>query len=314
MEDTTRMAHTHTIDCREALAKLYDYIDGELDSADRDAFQAHLEACRPCLSYYEFERFFTEFVKRNAPQPCVREEFKSRLLARLSDERQTLESVAPPRPAVAGSRFALLMPRFALAAVIVLAIGLGSYWLGHHSGDGVDWALLTSYHQETAQVEEDGLDTTDFAAARAFLVSRLAPSAESVLPRCMPAGLVSEAACVLPWGEDKVAQFEWRTGSEKVSMFIVPVDTLSLGMEPEHRPRIVVQDHDYHMMSRDGVRALCWKVGPKGDGATGAKTHMCVIMGSADFRNILAWAESMRRSDSLSLSNPGAAPGAGIGN
>jgi anti-sigma factor (TIGR02949 family) len=311
------MAHTHTIDCREALAKLYDYIDGELDSADRDAFQAHLEACRPCLSYYEFERFFTEFLRRHTPQPCVREEFKSRLLARLSDERQTLESVAPPRPAVArrGGRFTLLMPRFALAAVIVLAIGLGSYWLGHRSGDGVDWALLTSYHQETAEVEEDGLDTPDFAAARAFVVSRLGPSAEPVLPRRLPAGLACEAACVLPWGDSRVAQFEWRAGSEKISMFLVPLGASSLTGEPEHRPRIVVQDHDYHMMSRDGINALCWKAGPKGlPRRAGAKTHICIMMGSAGFSNILAWAESMRHGDSLSSSNPGAAPGAGIGN
>ena len=301
------MAHTHTIDCREALAKLHDYIDGELDTRNRDDFQAHLEACRPCLSYYEFERFFTEFVKRHAPKPCVREEFKSRLLARLSEERSAVDGAAPYRESPA--RRSYLMPRFALAAVVVLAIGVVTWWMGHRSASSVNWALLTSYHHGTSGVEEDGLDTTDFAAARAFLVSRLGPSAESVLPRRLPAGLVSEAACILPWGEGKVAQFEWLTGSEKVSMFIVPVDTLAPAMEPEHRPRIGFKDHDYHMMSQDGVKALCWKVGPKGRGADAAKTHMCVIMGSANFDKILEWAETIRRSDSLWSADSAARPG-----
>ena len=312
MEDSKDMGHKHTIDCREALALLYDYIDGELDSADRDAFQEHLEYCRPCLSYCEFERFFTQFVKRHAPQPSVRAEFKAGLMARLSEERHVLECQAPVR--TPASRFAHFVPRFALAAVVVLAVGVATWWLGHRSSNGLNWALLASYHQGMPEVEEDGLDTTDFAAARAFLVSRLGPSVDDVLPRRMPAGMVSEAACVLPWGRDRLAQFEWLHGSEKISMFIVPIDTMGPVMEPEHRPRIAFEDHDYHMLNSDGVKALCWKVAPKDRGEAGAKTHICVMMGSASFDTILAWAESIRHGDSLSSSHPGVAPGAGIGN
>jgi hypothetical protein len=206
------------------------------------------------------------------------------------------------------------MPRFALAAVIVLAIGVAAWWMGHRSADSVNWALLTGYHQGSVQVEKDGLDTPDFAAARAFVASRLGPSAESVLPRRLPAGLACVAASVLPWGDDRVAQFDWRAGAERVSMFIVPVDTFSMAAEPEHRPRIAVEDRDYHLMSCDGLKALCWKVGPKAGGALGAKTHMCVMMGSAGFSEILAWAESMRRGDSLLSSDSSGRSGAKVGN
>jgi anti-sigma factor (TIGR02949 family) len=314
VEDSKDIGHKHATDCRAALAQLYAYIDGELDSVDRDAFQAHLEACRPCLSYYEFERFFTQFVKRHAPQPCVRAEFKASLMARLSDERRLLDPAIGGPVQTPASRFAFFMPRFALAAVVVLAVGVASWWMGHRSSDGVNWPLLAGYHQGMSEVEGDGLDTTDFSAARAFLVSRLGSSIEDVLPRRMPAGLVCEAACVLPWGSDRLAQFEWLHGSERISMFIVPIDTMELVMEPEHRPRIAFEDRDYHMLNSDGVKGLCWRVGPKDCIEASPKSHIFVVMGAASFDTILAWAESIRHGDSLSPGNPGAAPGTGIGN
>lgn len=290
------MGHTHTIDCKEVLAKLYDYIDGEIDAADRDAFQTHLELCRPCLSYYEFERFFTQFVKEHSPHACVREEFKSKLLARLSEERRALQACQPGH--VATSRFAFVWPRFALAAVIVLAIGVGSWWMGHRTTQHhVDWALLSSYHMGTSAVEEDGLDTTEYAAARAFLVSRFDPAHEPLFPRAMPEGITSEAACVMPWGQSRLARFEWLHGSEEVSMFIVPLDTLSPAVEPEHRPRIGFPDHDYHMYSDGDLKALCWKVGLSGTAADQHKTHMNILMGTVSYDTLLKWAESLRRGD-----------------
>jgi len=46
----------HDIDCEQALRKLFDFIDHELDDDERDAMQHHLGACRSCFSRADFER------------------------------------------------------------------------------------------------------------------------------------------------------------------------------------------------------------------------------------------------------------------
>lgn len=281
--------HEHGLNCRDALAKLYDYIDGELDAADRDALQAHLEACRPCLSRYEFEQFFTEFVKRNTSQPRVREEFKTRLLACLAEERRAPHAMQDTEPVVATPAHRgifRLMPRFAVAALVVLLVGAGSWWMAHKATPAVNWALLTGYHLGTMEVQEDGLDTDNFNDARAFLVSRLGPGSDTILPRAIPSELTAHSACLLPCGDQKLAQFEFMVDGNKVSLFIVPVASFPKMDDPEQYPRMVVGDHDYHMVTTGGVNSLCWK-----DHAG----YMCAIMGPADFPTMLAWAEKIRR-------------------
>ena len=44
------------IDCEQALRKLFDFIDHELDDDERDAVQRHLSTCRSCYSRANFER------------------------------------------------------------------------------------------------------------------------------------------------------------------------------------------------------------------------------------------------------------------
>lgn len=44
------------IDCEQALAQVFDFIDHELDAHEREAMQAHLHACKSCFSRAEFER------------------------------------------------------------------------------------------------------------------------------------------------------------------------------------------------------------------------------------------------------------------
>jgi mycothiol system anti-sigma-R factor len=41
--------------CHEAIARLYPYLDRELDAADQAAVRAHLEACGHCASLFRFE-------------------------------------------------------------------------------------------------------------------------------------------------------------------------------------------------------------------------------------------------------------------
>lgn len=51
-----------TLNCRDAMAVLWDYLDGELSTEREAAVRSHLEVCRPCLGHHEFERAFLDAV------------------------------------------------------------------------------------------------------------------------------------------------------------------------------------------------------------------------------------------------------------
>lgn len=42
--------------CEQALHRLFEFLDHELDAEERDAMQYHLSACRSCFSRADFER------------------------------------------------------------------------------------------------------------------------------------------------------------------------------------------------------------------------------------------------------------------
>lgn len=50
------------IECEEAIAKLLEYLDGELDATDRSRLERHLETCRGCFTRAEFERRLRERI------------------------------------------------------------------------------------------------------------------------------------------------------------------------------------------------------------------------------------------------------------
>lgn len=60
------------ITCEEAISRLFEYLDGELDSADKESIEHHLEVCRNCFGRAEFERRLraklTEAAEVEAPE------------------------------------------------------------------------------------------------------------------------------------------------------------------------------------------------------------------------------------------------------
>lgn len=62
----------HSTDCRDVLAVVDEYLDGELDEARREAIVQHLDECAPCLRQYGLERAVRALVSRScgcAPAP-----------------------------------------------------------------------------------------------------------------------------------------------------------------------------------------------------------------------------------------------------
>lgn len=58
--------------CEEALSKLYDFLDGELPGATQEEIAGHLERCRCCWPYFNFERLFLDRLAAagETPEPC----------------------------------------------------------------------------------------------------------------------------------------------------------------------------------------------------------------------------------------------------
>lgn len=64
--------------CRQAVAELYTYVDGELDDTTRATIAQHLDDCAPCLEHFEFH----DDLKRVIAQRCresVPDELRSRI-------------------------------------------------------------------------------------------------------------------------------------------------------------------------------------------------------------------------------------------
>ena len=77
------MTTTHEIDCREALARLYEYLDGELTEARADEVRRHLAKCHVCLGASRFETAYLNFLEARTRAQGVPEAMRKRILDRL---------------------------------------------------------------------------------------------------------------------------------------------------------------------------------------------------------------------------------------
>ena len=63
------MADCPRIPCGEAMARLWDYIDGELTPQTEAEVKAHIDACAHCYPELDLHRSFREFLRRTREQP-----------------------------------------------------------------------------------------------------------------------------------------------------------------------------------------------------------------------------------------------------
>lgn len=77
------MAHSEAT-CRQVLAKVFLYLDGEIAGDACGEIDAHLRACADCLHHYGFERDFKALIARKCGQDPVPEDLRERLLSRLN--------------------------------------------------------------------------------------------------------------------------------------------------------------------------------------------------------------------------------------
>lgn len=75
--------------CGEALSRVYDYLDQELDATSAVAIAGHLEACSPCAEQYRLEQVVKTLIQRTCCEERAPEELRVRIVARISEVRIT---------------------------------------------------------------------------------------------------------------------------------------------------------------------------------------------------------------------------------
>ena len=75
--------------CGDALSRVYDYLDQELDMTSSAAIAAHLDACLDCAEQYRLEQVVKALVQRTCCEDRAPEELRIRIVARISEVRIT---------------------------------------------------------------------------------------------------------------------------------------------------------------------------------------------------------------------------------
>ncbi|MFN2513207.1 MAG: FecR domain-containing protein [Pyrinomonadaceae bacterium] len=107
---------------KHVIRDLSAYCHGELSPQDSRGVAEHLIGCQQCRAEFEEIKLGVKFAER-LPEIPAPDSLWNDLEARLDDQ---LGSRAPDKSKGFGT--GLWQPRFAIAATLILAVGLGAYW------------------------------------------------------------------------------------------------------------------------------------------------------------------------------------------
>ncbi|OFW52707.1 MAG: hypothetical protein A2V75_00870 [Actinobacteria bacterium RBG_16_70_17] len=82
------------IDCREAVRRMWAYLDHELGARPVSEFEAHLETCQRCCGELEFSRHLREVVADKPGALPVPPELRSRIEILLANPNEPTEGPA----------------------------------------------------------------------------------------------------------------------------------------------------------------------------------------------------------------------------
>jgi mycothiol system anti-sigma-R factor len=81
----------HETPCSEVLARVYNYLDGEIDAVDIAKVRQHLDECGPCLREYGLEEVVKKLVHKHCGRDMVPGDLRARVLTRIAQVRVELE-------------------------------------------------------------------------------------------------------------------------------------------------------------------------------------------------------------------------------
>jgi mycothiol system anti-sigma-R factor len=82
------------IDCREAVRRMWAYLDHELGRQPLSEFEAHLEACQRCCGELEFSRHVRAMAAKGDRAGQIPEALRSRIEILLAEADQPTEGPA----------------------------------------------------------------------------------------------------------------------------------------------------------------------------------------------------------------------------
>ena len=74
------------IPCDEASARLFEYLDGELEGVSEEEVRRHLEVCEACYPRVQFEKHFLEALRQSQDSGPVSEDLRDRVLRSLAED------------------------------------------------------------------------------------------------------------------------------------------------------------------------------------------------------------------------------------
>lgn len=77
--------------CEDVLARLWDFLDGELLPGEENTVQRHLELCNRCYPQYDFRRAYLRFTRRVRDRERASPELRRRLFRAILEEETRSE-------------------------------------------------------------------------------------------------------------------------------------------------------------------------------------------------------------------------------
>ena len=71
-------------DCSTVLARVYEFLDHEIDTADGDQIREHLAACEPCLETFDAEQAFKSLLQRRCGGDQAPDHLRLRVMAKIT--------------------------------------------------------------------------------------------------------------------------------------------------------------------------------------------------------------------------------------
>jgi mycothiol system anti-sigma-R factor len=81
----------HDVPCSEVLARVYSYLDGEIEESSYREIRQHLDECGPCLREYGLEEVVKKLVHKHCGSEAVPGELRAKVMSRIQAVRYELE-------------------------------------------------------------------------------------------------------------------------------------------------------------------------------------------------------------------------------
>ncbi len=72
--------------CEDVLARLWDFLDGELDVSESEAVKQHLELCDRCYPQYDFQRAYFVYADKIQERDSAPPELRRRLFQKILEQ------------------------------------------------------------------------------------------------------------------------------------------------------------------------------------------------------------------------------------